>query len=159
MPKRPRTPGDFDHQYEQLLSTVGARIREARLKAGLTQAELGARADLKQSYIFELESGTANITLRTLARMADVLEIDARDFLPESRSSPLSLPRIERLHAALIAVEKHQSEAAELATELRGLADLRLALEAALKSVQAPAPGGSPDQGNTPSGEPDPSSR
>ncbi len=46
---------------------------EARLAAGLTQAELAAKVATTQSAIARLESGTITPTVETLCRLADVL--------------------------------------------------------------------------------------
>lgn len=44
---------------------------EARMSAGLTQAELGERLGRKQTYISALESGRANPTIATLEELVD----------------------------------------------------------------------------------------
>ena len=46
---------------------------EARLAAGLTQAELAAKVTTTQSAIARLEGGTITPTVETLSRLADVL--------------------------------------------------------------------------------------
>ena len=132
-------------QSGEVLRTVANRIREARIRAGLTQKQLGEKLGRKQAYITELETGEANITLRTLARVADVFGIDARDFLPESRSQPLSstgfnqlLGVLERLADVLADRQaegaRRLAQEAETLGELRGLVDLRSSLERMLKS-------------------------
>jgi transcriptional regulator with XRE-family HTH domain len=140
MAKRPKTPDEGSAQYDDVLKAVGVRLREARQKAGLTQAQLGAKADLKQSYIFELETGGSNITLRTLAKMADVLELDVRDLLPEGRTAApsgaslaLLQSLLERVTSALGEWEaqdsRREAQKAAFVAELRSFADLRLGLE------------------------------
>lgn len=54
-------------------------LREARLRRGLSQAELAARVGTTQSAIARLESGTADPRLSTLIRYADAVgtELDA----------------------------------------------------------------------------------
>lgn len=44
-------------------------IREARLNAGLTQAELARRLDVSQAAVAKLEQPQANPTVRTLERV------------------------------------------------------------------------------------------
>jgi transcriptional regulator with XRE-family HTH domain len=140
MGKRPKTPDEDFTQYDDVLKAVGVRLREARQKAGLTQAQLGTKADLKQSYIFELETGGSNITLRTLAKMADVLELDVRDLLPEGRTAAPSGAALamlqslfERVTSALGEWEAQDSRRealrAAFVAELRSFADLRFVLE------------------------------
>ena len=121
MTKRPTTP--VSGESNDVTRTVGHRVREARQKAGLTQAQLGALTEAPQSYIFEIESGGANITIKTLAKVAASLGLDARDLLPESQSAPLSAASSERLRLLLqqvvsVALERHAQEAALIA-ELR----------------------------------------
>jgi transcriptional regulator with XRE-family HTH domain len=48
--------------------TPGALIRDARSRAGLTQAELARRIGTSQPVVARLESGSANPTLATLER-------------------------------------------------------------------------------------------
>jgi transcriptional regulator with XRE-family HTH domain len=140
--------GRSSPQGEEVLKTVATRIREARIKAGLTQKQLAEKLDRRQGFVYEIETGEANITLRTLARVADVLDMDARDLLPESRSGALSLVRLnqflgvlERLAGTLAdrqALEARRlAQEAEVVTELRALIDLRSAIESALKSQDA----------------------
>ncbi len=50
------------------------RLRELRLKAGLTQKELAMRAGVSQALIARIESGAVNPRLSTLQRIVKVLE-------------------------------------------------------------------------------------
>nr|MBA2632940.1 helix-turn-helix transcriptional regulator [Chloroflexota bacterium] len=59
------------------------KVRELRLKRGLSQAEAAAAAGLagRQRW-YEIESGTkSNITIDTLNRVAAALGVKARDLL------------------------------------------------------------------------------
>jgi transcriptional regulator with XRE-family HTH domain len=59
-------------------STVRLRLREARQAAGLTQAELAERADLRRATIADIEAGkTTGIDFDTLARLGDALGVNA----------------------------------------------------------------------------------
>jgi transcriptional regulator with XRE-family HTH domain len=49
--------------------TAARLVRTARREAGLTQADLAARAGVPQSTIARLESGGSNPTVRTLERV------------------------------------------------------------------------------------------
>lgn len=102
MPKPPPEPLDEEEAYGELLQTVGARLKEARIAVSLTQAELGAKAGLKRSYLVELESGHANLTIRTLAKMADVLGRSPETFLISSAQSHSTLPAQSQLSPASI---------------------------------------------------------
>ncbi len=55
-------------QYELASKLIGAR-----LKKGLTQAELAQKLGTKQSAIARLESGEANVSVQYLEKLAQVL--------------------------------------------------------------------------------------
>jgi len=140
MGKGSRPPIDAPVSHDDILKAVGARLREARLKAGLTQAQLGLKADVKQSYIFELESGGKNLSLRTLARMADVFEMDIRELLPETRPGPPSAMSLSLLQAAFERVAsllsdrqfqdaKLQAQQTELISIMKSFTGLGLSFE------------------------------
>lgn len=94
----------MDHATE----TAGALLRRARVAAGLSQAELAARAGVTQSVISAYESGHRQPALRTLAALIDAasheLVIDVRQ--QPRRLSRLSGPvgqRVRRRRRDLIA--------------------------------------------------------
>lgn len=66
----------FYFQHERSISKIARLIRDARLKAGVTQAELAVRAKTTQSVIARLESGTDQRTpsLDLLERIARALK-------------------------------------------------------------------------------------
>jgi transcriptional regulator with XRE-family HTH domain len=140
-----KTDERSSERYDDILRTVGNRLRDARARAGLTQKQLGDRAAVKQSYIYELERGRTNITLNTLVKMADVLGMDVRDLLPQTGPAPLSLVVLERLLqvceriASLITARQKQDS--ELLGAFRAFADLRSDFEKALKSKRPPGEG------------------
>jgi len=65
---RLRSPYDF-----------GLAVQQARLSRELTQAQLGALADIRQSTVSEIESGKSTIYLRQLLALAQAagLELSA----------------------------------------------------------------------------------
>ena len=94
----------MDHATE----TAGALLRQARVAAGLSQAELAARAGVTQSVISAYESGHRQPALRTLAALIEAadyeLVIDVRQ--QPRRLSRLSGPvgqRVRRRRQDLIA--------------------------------------------------------
>ena len=58
-----------------LVKSLGLRIRQARLAAGLSQEELAFRAGVHRTYLGLIERGTSNITLINYAKVADALEL------------------------------------------------------------------------------------
>ena len=53
-----------------LLRLVGARIRKARHRKGLSQEALAHAIDMDRSYVSGLERGEFNVSLLALARIA-----------------------------------------------------------------------------------------
>jgi len=54
---------------------VGQRIREYRLKKGLSQEELAHRAELHTAHLGRIERGEKNPTLESIEKIANALEI------------------------------------------------------------------------------------
>jgi transcriptional regulator with XRE-family HTH domain len=57
----------------QLIIEFGRRLREARRRAGLSQAEVAARLGIRQGYVSRVELGTENITLSACVRFAQAV--------------------------------------------------------------------------------------
>lgn len=57
-------------------AAVAARVREARLRAGVSQEELGAALGVTYQQVQKYEYGVNRITASRLLRMAGVLGVD-----------------------------------------------------------------------------------
>lgn len=57
----------------------GNRIRELRADLGLSQEELGFKADLHRTYIGSIERGEQNVSLDNIGRIAKQLKISLSD--------------------------------------------------------------------------------
>ena len=60
---------------------VGERIRNLRKEQGLSQEELGAKAELHYTYIGAVERGEKNCSITTLARIAQGLNVELGDLV------------------------------------------------------------------------------
>lgn len=60
---------------EKVLEKFGQRVREERLKSGLSQESLAARAGVHRTYIGMIERAEKNITLMNIERIARALKI------------------------------------------------------------------------------------
>jgi transcriptional regulator with XRE-family HTH domain len=69
----------------------GARLRELRTAAGLTQRELAKRSGTSSAAISNFEAGNNAPSLGTLVRLADALECNTSDLLKD-------LDRRRRVH-------------------------------------------------------------
>lgn len=68
-------------QDKELFETVGLNIRVERTKKRITQAGLAEIIDVHEKYIGKIETGKQNITLKTLNRIANALNIDVYTLL------------------------------------------------------------------------------
>jgi ribosome-binding protein aMBF1 (putative translation factor) len=66
--KNPQFENGFDRGYEDF--KIGIVLREARLKAGLTQDEIASRIKTKKSNISRIENHAQDIKLSTLEKFA-----------------------------------------------------------------------------------------
>jgi transcriptional regulator with XRE-family HTH domain len=65
----------------------GRRVRPCRLAAGLSQPDLGRMARVTPKYIGEIEPGSSNPSLVTMALVADALGCGLADLLPTDKSA------------------------------------------------------------------------
>lgn len=133
MAKRQKTQVTEDSAKDGLLIAFGKKVREARDRAGLTRAQLGEITGLAPSYIFDMESAGANVTLNTLAKIAAALNLGPRDLLPESDRDALTSSGVASLVAALdratTVLAERQSQEAELVALMQGFCNLRARLK------------------------------
>jgi len=95
--------------------TPANQLREARIRARLTQAELARLAGTSQSQILRLESGQRRITWEWARRLAPPLNVDPHllfpggPVLPQDEPEPPATPseEVTLLHAELAKLRKH----------------------------------------------------
>jgi transcriptional regulator with XRE-family HTH domain len=81
----------------------GARVRELRYAADLTQEELAARCGLFRTYLSRIENGTANPTLTMIHALATSLKVDVTLlFAPAAAPAPPSVKRSPPVKAARV---------------------------------------------------------
>lgn len=64
-----------------LVKLLGENLRRYRKLANMSQEELSLRADMKRSYVSDLERGTRNPSVRALGRLAEALEVEPHKLL------------------------------------------------------------------------------
>ena len=67
---------------KELLLHLGQNIKNARLKAGLTQEEVAFKAELSRSYYSGIERGVRNVASVNLMRVAEVIGVEVGVFFP-----------------------------------------------------------------------------
>ena len=68
-----------------VLQTVGRRIAELRRDEGLTQEQFAALLEVSEQYLRRIELGSQNVTLKTLANVANALDVDVAKLFEEPR--------------------------------------------------------------------------
>ena len=144
MGKTPHSAETASASTDHVLLTVATRLKEARQRLKMTQKRVAELAGLQQSYVYEIETGKTNITLRTLAKLAEVLEMDIRTLLPETGpglASPGDGTNISAVLGKTISVlqewEKQDAERrSALLKELKSAVDPGKHIEPASMSVQ-----------------------
>ena len=58
------------------MSGIGARVKDARKKAGLTQVELSKAAGMSRSYLADVEGGRYNPSVKKLVSIAAACGVD-----------------------------------------------------------------------------------
>ena len=71
----------------------GLAVRQFREERGLTQQALAKAARLNRTYLTGVETGTRNVTLQTMSRLADALGLAIAEFFREADDAkPALLP-------------------------------------------------------------------
>lgn len=65
---------------ESINVRFGKKVREERLKLGLSQEALAGKAGVHRTYIGMIERAEKNITLENIEKLAKSLNLDIKDF-------------------------------------------------------------------------------
>ncbi len=110
-------------QATEVDKSVGAQIRVARRRAGLTQKDLAERLNLSFQQVQKYEKGMNRVAAGTLADIAKVLDMPIASFFPEDEAvlshGPMTMSTMVELKAEcrrLIGLfkERDQLEAAHV---------------------------------------------
>lgn len=115
--------------------TLGARIREARERAGLKQGELGSVVDLDRTAVNKIEGGVRKVTALELSDIARALGVRMSSFFTEPTPALVSHRSSHGLDTADSKIDRQLANLAEdvefiqlLAPEQLGLGDLEATL-------------------------------
>jgi len=98
MAKKPETEDETSPGSQLLQSTLAIRVREARRNAKLKQSDLAALVGTSQSFIFLVEAADANITIKSLVKIAEALKVDPVHLLMSKEvSSFMDRNKVEEL--------------------------------------------------------------
>jgi len=62
--------------FNEAIAKIALNIKIERIKRGLTQAELAERVNVHEKYIGKVETGKQNLTVKTLVKIAQALEVE-----------------------------------------------------------------------------------
>lgn len=65
--------------------SIGSRLRKLRTERGLSLRELARRTDVTASFLSQVERGTSNLSLDSLLRISEALDVSLLHFLGEER--------------------------------------------------------------------------
>jgi len=66
---------------KELYETIGAMIKENRVRCGMTQQNLADLCEIEKANISRIERGCTNVTLKTLYRISVSLNVPMRDLV------------------------------------------------------------------------------
>jgi transcriptional regulator with XRE-family HTH domain len=107
-------------ELAQAMLMISERIQAARKKRDMGRGELGERAGMTQQRVFALEHGVGNVTVKTLVRLAKILDVDVGFFFTPENSDPLERLR-DSLDRLRIKIEDYEAFEAERKAEITKL--------------------------------------
>ncbi len=75
----------------QYLRRVGERVREARVRRGMTRKLLARDSAVSERYIAQLETGQGNISILLLRQIAQAMNLSADELVRDAPDQPLEL--------------------------------------------------------------------
>ena len=97
---------------EAFLRALGARVRDARLRRGMTRKILARDSGVSERYLAQLETGQGNASMLLLQKIAAALGLPLTEFLREDTEQPVELALIgqflQRLPAPKLAQVRSQ---------------------------------------------------
>lgn len=83
---------------DEKMTFIGKRVKEYRLLAGYTQAQLAEQIPCSECTINRLENGSSMTSIQTLIDVSDALHVGVNallvDFIPPENNDLLNSPRI-----------------------------------------------------------------
>lgn len=76
-----------DHGFEAARTELGLRVRAARHAKGESLESLAEGSALHWSFVSRVERGQGNVTLRSLLRLAEALDVDPAELVAGLRLS------------------------------------------------------------------------
>jgi len=69
-----------EKRYNIEIAAFGKRLKQLRIKKGITQLDLEVQSGISRTEISKMENGLKNIEFFTMVKLAEALEVKMRDF-------------------------------------------------------------------------------
>lgn len=93
-------PAPVFSKKNPVFKSVGHNLKQIRLAAGMSQAELAFAAEINRTFVSEIERGLANPTVLTLATLCYVLQVTLSELFRDVEACPPGLAEGRRRNAA-----------------------------------------------------------
>lgn len=104
------SPKHIDSEVESnFKKQFGSAVRGWRDRLGISQEELAARADLHRTYISDVERGARNLSLGSIEKLAQALEVSVSQLFVPSDHAPAAEPPVNRFVEILL-VEDNEDD-------------------------------------------------
>jgi transcriptional regulator with XRE-family HTH domain len=71
---------------DHAVRALGRRVAEIRVRRNRTQEEFAEDLDVSLKYVQRIEAGRANLSVRSLVRVANALHVPLKEFFSKPRS-------------------------------------------------------------------------
>ena len=94
-PKPAREPGAGNSQDAVFLGKLGERVRESRMRRGLSRKALAHDSGVSERYLAEIEAGRGNISILLLRQVGKTMGLPLAELLRENDDQPVELALIQ----------------------------------------------------------------
>ena len=117
---------------EEIQKVIGNRLRDLRKKKGLSQEELGWKANLHYTYVGAIERGEKNVSIVTIGKIARGLGISINEVF----HSPMDIKDPDKLKGSILKeIEKSDPEVQKVILDIvKELNALKARLESRRRS-------------------------
>ena len=98
---------------------IGSRIRDARIKNGMSQADLAVKANISLPHISDIELGKTNMLLASFVRIAEALQVSTDSLLRPN------VPEVKNIYKNEFAQELEDCSPAQIDSILRVVREMK----------------------------------
>src|SRR3954469_25404341 len=96
-PKSSREAATGERQHAEFLRVLGQRVRTCRVGRNLSRKMLARDSGVSERYLAQLESGSGNISILLLRRIAGAMSLPLADLVREGPERPVEYTLIRQL--------------------------------------------------------------